>query len=138
MINEIEYGGLKMPDVDSLIKTQRIMCIKKYLESYESSWKKVLSYYLKKVGGPFLFHCHFEYSSLPLALPTFYRYCVNVWSSLRQDEPTTSEEIAREVLWNNKSIRLEKKSVFNQQLLEKGLVTVGDLFDQKEILRHGK
>ena len=31
LINDIEYGGLKMMDLESMIRVQRIMCLKKYI-----------------------------------------------------------------------------------------------------------
>ena len=52
LINQIEKGGLKMPDLNTMIATQRIMCIKKYLTPNTSSWKFFLDFYLKRVGGP--------------------------------------------------------------------------------------
>ena len=51
LINDIEDGGLKMLDLESLISAQRVMCVKKYVEHYESPWKYVLDFYLDKVGG---------------------------------------------------------------------------------------
>ena len=33
LINSLEKGGLKMPDFESMIKTQRVLCIKKFLET---------------------------------------------------------------------------------------------------------
>ena len=49
LINDIEYGGLKMMDLESMIREQRIMCLKKYIDDYTSAWKSFLSYYLEKV-----------------------------------------------------------------------------------------
>ena len=40
-----------MMDLESLIRAQRIMCLKKYIDDYTSAWKSFLSYYLEKVGG---------------------------------------------------------------------------------------
>ena len=34
LINDIEYGGLKMMDLESKIRAQRIMCLKKYIDDY--------------------------------------------------------------------------------------------------------
>ena len=55
--NDIEGGGLKMLDLESMISPQRVMCVKKYVENHESPWKYVLDFYFKKVGGKFLFQC---------------------------------------------------------------------------------
>ena len=32
LINDVEYGGLKMLDIESMILAQRTMCLKKYIE----------------------------------------------------------------------------------------------------------
>ena len=76
-----EDGGLKMLDLESMISAQRIMCVKKYVENYESPWKYVLDFYLKKVGGKFLFQCNFDHRTLSITLPIFYRECLQAWSS---------------------------------------------------------
>jgi len=39
LISEYEDGGLKMPHPESLIKTQRIASLKRYLDDYVSPWK---------------------------------------------------------------------------------------------------
>lgn len=37
--SEIENGGLNMLDTDSMTRTKRVLCLKKYLEDYKSPWK---------------------------------------------------------------------------------------------------
>ena len=71
LISEYENGGLKMPHPESLIQTQRIVCLKRYLDDNNSPWKVFLSYYLKNVGTSFLFRCNFNPSCLHCKLPIF-------------------------------------------------------------------
>ena len=42
LIFDIKNGGLRMLDIEFLIKTKRIMCLKKFLQDYPSSWKIIL------------------------------------------------------------------------------------------------
>ena len=35
----IENGGLNMLDIDSMVRTKRVLCLKKYLKDYPSPWK---------------------------------------------------------------------------------------------------
>ena len=44
-----------MLDLESMIFAERIICLKKYIENYESPWKYALDFYLKKVGGKFYY-----------------------------------------------------------------------------------
>ena len=37
LISDYKNGGLKMPHVEKLVKTQRMMCMKKYLDGYKST-----------------------------------------------------------------------------------------------------
>ena len=39
LINSLEKGGLKIPDIESMIKTQRVLCIKNFLETSSAGWK---------------------------------------------------------------------------------------------------
>ena len=41
LIFDYKNGGLRMPHIESLIQTQRIMCMKEYLDGYNSSWKQL-------------------------------------------------------------------------------------------------
>ena len=102
VISDIRDGGLRMVDIETMIKAQQIMVVKKYLDNSPTGWKNILSFLLRKVGGPFLFHCNFELDSLPLDLPVFYRNCLDAWSSINKSSPATSKQIANEILWNNK------------------------------------
>ena len=39
MTSEDEKGGLNMLDIDYMVRTRRVICIKKHLEDYKSPWK---------------------------------------------------------------------------------------------------
>ena len=54
LIGDVENGGLKAPHLESIVKTQRIMCCKKLAEAQPSSWKLICLHYLKPVGGKLL------------------------------------------------------------------------------------
>ena len=55
-----------MPNIESMISAQRIICIKRYLSTNSAGWKFFLDFNLKKVRGKFLFHCNFNYARLPI------------------------------------------------------------------------
>ena len=118
-----------MPNIESMISAQRIICIKRYLSIDPAGWKFFLDFYLKKVGGKFLFHCNFNYTKLPVTLPEFYKECIVAWTLLNEDNPSSSSEIANQVIWNNQFICIESKSVYNSRLIDLGIVKIGDLYD---------
>ena len=81
LISDYNNGGLGMPHIQTLIDTQRIMCLKKYSENYNSPWKQVLSFFLKDYGGKFILHCNLNIADLPNTLPKFYVECFTVWAN---------------------------------------------------------
>ena len=86
-----------MLDLESMIFAQRIICLKKYIENYESPWKYVLDFYLKKVGGKFLLHCTFDCRKLFISLRVFYKECLQAWSSRTNCDSTTYKGIMNQI-----------------------------------------
>ena len=57
MISAVEKGGLNMLDIDSMVRSRRVICIKKkFLEDYKSPWKAFLNEILIPVGGKLILH----------------------------------------------------------------------------------
>jgi len=133
LIGDIKAGGLRMPHVDSIIKTQRFNCLKRYSESYPAYWKIILDKYLKNVGENFILQCNFDVTKLPINLPPYYKECFEIWSSAVQTFPETYKEIQSEIIWNNRYICSGGKSIYKRELIEKGIIRVDDLTD-----RHNK
>ena len=51
-----------MLDSDSVVRTRRVIRIKKYLEDYKSPWKAFFNEILIPVGGKLILHCNFDTS----------------------------------------------------------------------------
>ena len=89
-----------MLDLESMISAQRIICLKNYIENYESPWKYALDFYLKKVGGKFSLHCNSDCRKLSI--------CLQAWSSRTNHDSTTYTRIMNPIIiWNNKTVYFE-------------------------------
>ena len=55
LISDIEMGGVKLLDIDSMISAKRVTCLKKFLEDYQSTRKKILDKFRSPVGGRFVY-----------------------------------------------------------------------------------
>ena len=106
----IESGGLNMLDIDSMIFTKRVSCLKKYLEDYPSPWKFFLDERLLSVGGKFVLHCNFDTTKLRVTLLPFYEKCFDSWSDMNNNTPLSFQEDANQIVWNNKFLCVDKKS----------------------------
>ena len=83
---------------------------------------------LKPIGRKFLLHCNFEVSKLNISLPAFYRQCLVAWSELNAREPSSVHEIVNQVIWNNKFLCVDKKSVYRKNIANQGFSKIWDLF----------
>ena len=105
-----------MPHTQTMIDTQRIMCLMKYTEDYISRWQQILSFFPKDYGGKFLLHCNFCVADLQSCLPNFYRECFEVWCNLSVEPISSREQTLNQLLWNNQFLRVGGKSIFNKTL----------------------
>ena len=137
LISEYEDGGLKMPHPESLIKTQRTVCLARYLDDNSSPWKVFLSHYLKNVGTSFLLQCNFNPSRLPCKLPSFYKECLEVLSDFNgnHDIIATKQDVLNVTIWNNQNLLINKKSIYNKRIKEAGFVKLGDILSNDSKLK---
>ena len=88
-----------MLDIQSMILTQRVMLLKRFVdEENSSSWKTIFDYFLSPVGGKFILKCNFDIRKLPVHLPAFYKECLNPWSSLNVSPVHTYRDVVHQVL----------------------------------------
>ena len=89
LISDIKNGGLRMLDIESLIKAKKVMFLKKFLQDYPSSWKTIFGKILSPVGGHFLLYCNFDTAKLKTSLPAYYKECLDAWSELNRKTPSS-------------------------------------------------
>ena len=117
LISDIEMGGLKMLDIDlMIIRAKRIICLKKFLEDYQSTWKTILDTLLSPAGRRFVLHCNFHTSKLKISLPEYYKECFDAWSDSNGKTPCCYREIIDELIWNNQFLCYDKKSMYRRDI----------------------
>ena len=132
LISDIEDGGLKAPHLNSIIETQRILCCKKLANDQPSGWKIILLHYLKPVGGKLVLCCDFDLKKLTIKLPAFYEECLKSFAKCSavnnlNIQDLNGKDLSKVILWNNKFICIDHKSVYFRNLAEKGILRGGDL-----------
>ena len=129
LINDIDNGGLKMLDIESMISTQRGMALKKYFADDISSWKTILDEFLCNVGEKFIRFCNFDTRKLLAytCIPAFYKECLDAWSELKNSNVVSYEDVIDQIISNNKNIVVDKQSLFEKHPFCQGIVKIGDL-----------
>ena len=117
-----------MPHLESTIKTQRIMCLKKLIENYHSLQKLILSHRLKNYWDKFLLYCNYDVADLPNSFPKFYRECFEAWATLTEKQPSSRDHVMEQTLWNNKHIRINDKLQICKKSFMGGISRIKDIF----------
>ena len=79
-------------------------------------WMTIPSFYLRKVGGPFIFDCIYDINLLNLnTAPAFYIDILKSWTDAQgawewDDDRANQGNIT--ILWNNKNITITGKSIY--------------------------
>ena len=126
-INNYEAGGIKMIDVDSLIKALSLAWLKRIFSNNSATWKTYFMFLLKELGqlgGPLIFSCNYNIDDLSIT-SLFYKDLLQWWSQFRNDFGDQKDWSS--VIWNSKDIRINGKPVFYKKYFDFGIYSVSDL-----------
>lgn len=131
LVKEYINGGLKALDFEALIGSFRIKWLKTFFAYSNSMWFHIPRAIFGKLGGiDFLLRCDFHINKIPLALSKFHSQILHFWKMIFTHNFTPHSS----VLWNNRTILINRKSLFKADWFDKGILFVTDLMDCKGIL----
>ena len=120
-----ELGGLKMIDYENMMKALRLSWLKRIVDvDCSSFWKSYLRLLLTNQGGFFLIECNYDVKKLDIS-SFFYYELLLWWSELRDIADPVNNH--RYIIWNNKEILIERKSVFYRQYFDHGIKYTKDI-----------
>ena len=123
-INDYAKGGLKMIDLDCMIKSLRLAWLQRIYNVTEGPWKWYLSHLLAKFGGLFLLNCNYDANYLRVPSP-FYSQLLTWWSEFREDFASLKDW--HNIIWNNRDIRIDGSPVYYKNFFLSDVVYLKDL-----------
>lgn len=113
---ELGEGGLKIPDVETLLQTSKIKWIKRLFSGPQMAWQFFLSTYLSNVGIHLniLKYANFDMKSLNIrndTLPVFYQKMLKLWAEVGDNTHNKQS-----FLWYNKLILINHKSFLYENI----------------------
>ena len=127
MFNDYNLGGLRMTNLSHFIKAQKINWIKCLLDNKGTVPYEHVSQFINMDLQDYL-KCNLDPIDLPPNLPQFYKEILSSWFAIKT-EPQNIAEVQREILWNNKYIKIDAKPIFNKKLFENGLIYINDILE---------
>ena len=123
-INDYGEGGLKMIDLESMVKALRLAWLKRIFNANDGTWKRYLQHQLKTFGGLFFLNCNYDVNDYTIT-SQFYRELLLWWSQFRETFATDLNWT--NIIWNNKEIRIDKKPIYYKKYFDSGITHIHDL-----------
>ena len=108
-INEYSEGGLKMIDLECMVKSLRLAWLERIFNNNDGIWKRYLGHKLQPFGGLFFMNCNYDIKDYIIS-SQFYHELLSWWSEFR--ETFASEKDWENIIWNNREICIDKKNQF--------------------------
>ena len=127
LYQDYHNGGLRMTDIETMIKALRLAWIPRLLKNGQSNWKFASDHFLKSYGGlRFLLTCNYHVKDFQ-NMPLFYRDILLYFHELKT---LYGCDVGDTILFNNKEIRIDGKTFFWKEWFMKGIKRIEDLFDE--------
>ena len=129
VINSVKNGGLNLMDIETQIKALRLSWIPRILGiTRRGPWKSYFNHYLKPYGGTL--KCSYEFKDLTPSLNGFNSDLLLSWEEFRKK--FSDINYAQTIIWNNKDIRIDNRSVLCKSYYENRIVYIRDLMSESD------
>ena len=106
-----------MLNLELMVKTQKIMWIKRYLNEPNHPWKRYLHSLLSPIGGNYILNGNVDRRSLR-HLPPFYQELLTTYDTYISDTYLAQEKFKPcQSIWSNKLIQVRKKPIYFPNLV---------------------
>ena len=124
-------GGLRITNVEIMFKSLRLAWIQRLLKAdgrKDVSWTIIPNFFLRKFGGlSFLLHSNYDVKFLKdLDIPPFYKQILHFFLDLKNLYNSEEQEM---ILFNNKEILIDGRTIFYRDWVDKGVLTLHDVID---------
>ena len=134
MYQDIIDGGLRVPNMEVMAKSLKLAWISRFLKadmlSRKENWKIIPDYFLRKHGGlNFLLRCNYDKKLInQIDIPAFYKQLLLYFLELKNlYGHSNGQEF---ILFNNKEIRIENKTIFLKSWFVNEILTIQDILNE--------
>ena len=137
LCDSYDNGDLNNIHISSKITSLQCSWIKKLYDKTTPSWKVIPLHLIKtNLGINFKFHSNLDISVQKLKI--FPNYCKTIfknWCLHLTSTPALPSAISSQVLWYNKNIKIDNRSIYLAQFSKKDLNCCGHLFNERQKLK---
>ena len=129
-----ENGGLKLTDINCFLNAIKAGWVKRFLDkNNHGKWKLLLHEKLKNVGTNLIFECNLDEAIINKVSKenVFLKEMLTAWQNIKNQYNNSQKNIplCHHVIWNNKDIKINNKSIFLVNWYNKGVKTIGHFYN---------
>lgn len=132
LIQDIQMGGLKLPDFQTRVHVSHISLVKRIWLNPNSIWASVMATALRSSDIKTSLRFKVNLTDLIPAEYTTFRQVLTTWHKYHRYQPKTEEEIRSEMLWQNHSITIERVPILWNSWNAAGIETINDILHPTE------
>ena len=126
IIQDYEYGGLRMEDFETVVKVEQLTWIRYYLSDIDGIWRTTMEHSIGENNLNILLRRNFN----PGKLGTdFYQRVLETWKSIKYKHEDTDIGISNQYIFYNDAFSLNACMVYSQSMFQAGIWQIKDLFD---------
>ena len=142
-----ELGGLKMVNLDFLLRSFLLKWVLYYLSSVNSKWKSIIDGFFCKIGElSYIMNCNCRKIDMSnhlktVKMPNYYKEIILAWIDLKElieskeNKTYQSCHIKNEQLWFNSNIKgFDGKVLFFKRWFDAGIMKIKDLVKNSEFI----
>ena len=133
----MEYGGLKMIDLENQIRAMKLKWISRlFAENDKSIWIKIANFWFEQVGGiNFVLNLKCKSSDVTEItkdqIPKFYTEVLKSWFLLKEKNNYTSiqdvQVLDDQIIWYNSNIKFRNKLLMFKKWKDAGIMYLSDI-----------
>lgn len=127
LLQDIQDGGLKLPDLATRIQNIHLYWIKQLWQNQDSVMVSVIKSSWNNNDIQSLLRCKRDLAENMHNGWTFIRQILRTWAKLHIAQPDMEEDIQKEMIWDNTYILIEQKPFSWQRWREAGISSINDL-----------
>ena len=120
-----------MLDIDKFLTSLKSSWINRLLnEKNDGTWKIFYNSIIEKYGGKLIFECNIKEKDIKELIPKkgFLQDILLSWSKIKSAELET-ENISKEIIWNNSFIKSNGKMFFDKTWFNRGIQYIEHIYD---------
>jgi hypothetical protein len=132
LINDFDQGGIRLPDLETIIKANRVRWALKIRNSKKDAyWMSICRKIFESVGGLQYLNENLDHTALfdqIKNIPKFYKEIIQAWSEISKISINNADEILRQQIWFNRLINVKVENICISRMINKGVKTINQVW----------